>query len=447
LSITDQKSIYLNNLGCARNLVDGEVMLGILKDKGFRLISDPSQADIIIVNTCSFIESAINESLDEILELAEYKDNGNCMQLIVTGCLPERFREEITDSLPEVDIFLGTGAYHQIAEFLDSQPPENCCMLPLPESAPIQQHDTKRIPAPGPMAYLKVTEGCNRHCTYCIIPQLRGKLRSRTIEDIAAEASHLISQGFKEIVIIGQETGAYGKDLDPPVRLSQLIGRVADISPDIWIRFLYGSPDTTDDELIRTVASHENICSYFDIPIQHSCGNIIKQMGRQYDENDLKHLFDRIRDIVPDASLRTTVMVGFPGETDDDFKQMLHFIETVRFDHLGAFIYSDAEDLPSHHLPNHVPEEIAKQRHHELMTRQAQISAEKNQKHIGSTYRVLVEEKMEDQLYTGRAWFQAPEVDGIVYIDSTGEKDIQTGEFVDVHIKEAFEYDIRGEVV
>jgi ribosomal protein S12 methylthiotransferase len=241
--------IYLSNLGCARNLVDGEIMSGELADNGYTITPDPAKADTIIVNTCSFIESAVDESVDEILELAEYKKTGNCKRLIVTGCLPERFREETADSLSEVDIFLGTGAYHKITDVIKSKPIKHRCLLPPPMDLPLQGHDTKRIPATSPMAYLKVTEGCNRHCTYCIIPKLRGRLRSRSIEDIAAEAKHLISSGFKEIVIIGQDTGAYGTDLEPPVPFSHLLEKIANKSvqkSEPWIRFLYVSPDMTD---------------------------------------------------------------------------------------------------------------------------------------------------------------------------------------------------------
>jgi len=433
--------VYLSNLGCARNLVDGEMMMGELVDNGFTMTQDPSQADTIIVNTCSFIESAIDESVDEILALAEYKKSGKCRRLIVTGCLPERFREETAESLSEVDIFLGTGAYHKITDVIKNEPVKNQCLLPPPVSLPLQRYDTKRITATSFMAYLKATEGCDRHCTYCIIPKLRGRLRSRPVEDITAEATHLISSGCKEIVIIGQDTGSYGTDLETPVPLSRLLKKIAGISSYPWIRFLYGSPDMTDESLIRTVASHNNICSYFDIPIQHSCKNVLQKMGRRYDEAYLMRLFDNIRAVIPDAALRTTLMVGFPGETDTDFENMLDFVKTVEFDHLGAFIYSDADDLPSHGLPDHVPEKVAKERHHILMTAQAEISFKKNSAHIDNVYRVLVEEQTEESLYIGRTWFQAPEVDGITYIDA---KTLSVGEFADIKITDAFEYDLKG---
>jgi len=438
----------MSNLGCARNLVDSEIMHGELASAGFMFTSDPTIADIIIVNTCSFIESAVDESVDEILELAEFKKTGQCKQFIVAGCLPERFRQELAESLPEVDAFLGTGAYHQIAEVLNQPPEKGFCLLPPPTTLPLQRHDTLRIPSATAMAYLKVTEGCNRHCTYCMIPRLRGALRSRPAEDIIAEARHLISSGFRELVIIGQDTGCYGRDLLSNIKsdanLPRLLEKVADVSSDIWIRFLYGSPDTTDERLIRTVAAHTNICSYFDIPIQHASSRILKRMGRQYDEDTLFRLFENIHTIIPEAAIRTTIMVGFPGETDSDFELMLNFIKKVKFDHLGAFIYSDSEEIASHRLPGHVSADVAEERHHVLMSAQAEISAQKNQHHIGQVYPVLVEEQIEAGLFSGRTFFQAPEVDGIVYIDST---DAVVGEFSDVKIDDALEYDLRGETI
>ena len=434
----------MSNLGCARNLVDSEIMHGQLAAAGFTFTPNPAIADIIIVNTCSFIEPAVDESVDEILELAEFKKTGQCKRFIVAGCLPERFRKDLAESLPEVDAFLGTGAYHKITQVLKHPPEKGSCLLPAPVDLPLQTHDTRRIPSTTAMAYLKATEGCNRHCTYCMIPRLRGSLRSRSTEDIIAEARHLISSGFRELVIIGQDTGCYGRDLSPDVNLPRLLEKVADISTDTWIRFLYGSPDTTDERLIRTIGAHDNICSYFDIPIQHTSSRILKRMGRPYDENALLRLFDNIHEIIPEAALRTTTMVGFPGETDNDFEQMLNFIKTVKFDHLGAFIYSDSEELPSHRLSGHIPADVAEERHHILMSAQSEISAEKNQNHVGQIYPVLVEEEIEAGLFSGRTAFQAPEVDGIVYIDSA---DAVVGEFSDVKITDSLEYDLRGETI
>ncbi len=434
----------MSNLGCARNLVDSEVMTGEISAAGFGFTLDPAAADIIIVNTCSFIASAVDESVDEILELAEFKNTGQCRQFIVAGCLPERFGKDLADALPEVDVFLGTGAFDKITEILTGPVKPGTCVLPPPSDLPLQTRHTRRIPSTVGMAYIKATEGCNRGCTYCMIPRLRGRLRSRPIADIEAEARHLVAAGFKELVIIGQDTGCFGRDLGKDVCLSRLLERLAAISPDVWIRFLYGSPDTTDNDLINTIAAHDNICAYFDIPVQHAASQILKRMGRPYDKADLVRLFDNIRAIIPDATLRTTLMTGFPGETECDFEEMMLLMQTVQFDHVGAFVYSDDETLPSHGLSGHVPKKTAKIRHDRLMRAQAKISAEKNQRHVGHTYPVLVEEQIEPGLYAGRTMFQAPEVDGIVYVDTP---EAVIGDFCNVQITDALEYDLRGTMV
>jgi len=293
------------------------------------------------------------------------------------------------------------------------------------------------------MAYLKIGEGCNRHCTYCIIPKLRGRLRSRTTADILAEAGNLIKEGFREIVLIAQDTSAFGQDLDGGQSLGGLLRQLAQNADGTWFRFLYGSPDHTDAALIEAVASHPRILPYFDLPVQHVSDSVLKRMGRQYREGDLLQLIGDIRRAIPGAALRTTLLVGFPGETEADFEQLLRFIEKVRFDHLGVFVYCDAEDLASHALPDHVPEAVAGRRYEQLMSRQAEISLEKNRDRIGAVYPVLVEERIDSELYIGRTEFQAPEVDGVTYIETPN---LTIGEFVDVRISQAYSYDLRGEV-
>ena len=419
-------------------------MTGELSAAGFRFTPEPGAADIIIVNTCSFIASAVDESIDEILELAAFKKAGQCNRLVVTGCLPERFGKDLADALPEVDIFLGTGAYHKIKEALNQQAKPGLCMLLPPSDLPLQDHLTRRMPSTVGMAYIKATEGCDRHCTYCMIPRLRGRLRSRRMADIEQEARHLVAAGFKELVVIGQDTGCFGRDLNDGTRLSRLLERLAAISPDVWIRFLYGSPDTTDDDLIETMASHQNICAYFDIPVQHAASPVLKRMGRPYDKTDLVRLFDNIRRRIPDAALRTTLLTGFPGETDGDFEEMMEFVHRIQFDHLGVFVYSDDESLPSHRLSGHVPKKIATARQDRLMRAQQKLSAAKNQQYIGRIFPVLVEEALEPGLYAGRTMFQAPEVDGMVYVDAA---DAAIGEVCDVRITDALEYDLRGEKI
>ncbi len=462
--------IYLYNLGCARNIVDGEAMQGLLEKTGHTFVEDAGDAGAIIVNTCSFIEPAAEESVDAILEMARLKSEGSCSRLIVTGCLPERYRENLAAALPEVDAFLGTGAYDRVERALSGETEKGICLLPDPAAIPLHTRSTLRARSTHPACYVKIMEGCNRRCTYCIIPKLRGRLRSRTPEDIGREVRDMAEQGAPEIVIIGQDTTSYGDDLDGRTNLADLLALAAKAAPDAWIRFLYGHPDRIDDRLLETVRDHPNICPYFDIPVQHVSRAVLKRMGRGgHDRRFLEDLFSRIRDRVPDAALRTTVMTGFPGETEADFNELSEFVKTMRFDHLGAFVYSDADDLVSHRLAGHVPAEVAKDRMERLMTLQAEISLEKNEARVGQTHAVLLEENQHDGTAIGRTMFQAPEVDGItvVYASSTrspntaGDTSSETspetspetslvdigdfiGKRIHVTITQATEYDLEG---
>jgi ribosomal protein S12 methylthiotransferase len=449
------RKLYLESLGCARNQVDSEIMTGRLKRAGWALTDDPEQAEAIVINTCSFIESAAEESIDAILELAQYKKEGICRRLVVTGCLPQRYREEILASMPEVDVFLGTGAFNQIVSAVQDPQYTHQCVLPDPDLTSLQQQDDPRDLSIPHLAYLKIAEGCSKSCTYCIIPRLRGKQNSRPVDDIVAEARRLAAKGAKELVLVAQDTTAYGKDLSPPASLSQLMKKLAKIKAGSgqnnagpWFRVLYGHPESIEDSFIRTVAAFNNVCSYFDIPIQHASTTVLKHMGRRYTSKDLYRLFDKIRAQVPDAVLRTTIIVGFPGETDKDFNELLRFAEDVRFDHLGAFIYSDSDDLISHHLSKHVPPNVARDRYHQLMSAQSGISSENNQKYIGKIIKVLVEESLENNLFAGRTNFQAPEVDGISYVNTAPLSfDLKIGSFVDMRVTDAMEYDLMGEAV
>jgi ribosomal protein S12 methylthiotransferase len=436
-----KKSVYLESLGCARNLVDSELMLGRLVEAGWNIMKDPAGASAIIINTCSFIESAINESIDTILELAKYKQNGKCRRIIVTGCLPERFREKIVKTIPEVDFFLGTGAYDKILQAIDGIPMASGCLLPDPNLTPLNEPSVKRIRSIPHTAYIKISEGCSRHCTYCVIPKLRGKQRSRQIKDIISEARQLIESGVKELILVAQDTTSYGKDLGGKVTLGHLLKNISGIAENTWIRILYGHPESIDDETIKIMAACGNICPYFDIPIQHASRSVLKKMGRNYGQTYLLNLFNKIRSSVPGASLRTTVMSGFPGETEKDIKELLSFIEKVKFDHLGAFVYSDSKDIPSHKLSGRVPKNIAIKRYDRIMSRQLEISFENNKKHIGKVFNVLVEESPETKLFVCRTMDQAPEVDGITYI--TG--DLEIGSFARAKITDALEYDLIGE--
>lgn len=466
--------IYLESLGCCRNQIDSEVMLGRLDQRGHEISNDPSQADVIIVNTCGFIDAASAEAVDTILEMAQYKidktANGKCQRLIVTGCLPERFKNDtLVEALPEVDAFLGTGACDRIVEAVEASHPFKA--LPDPVERRFQGHPLPRHLTLDHSAYLKISEGCNRHCTYCIIPKLRGKQRSRPMDAVVSETIHLLNKGVKEIILVGENTTDYGTDLIPPQPLSRLMDMVARATEDhfnalqnsrdghettfplpsspyapnhpAWIRLLYTHPSSITDDVIRAVAAHPNICTYYDIPVQHASTAVLKRMGRGHTREDLYRLFEKIRTIAPDAALRTTLITGFPGESDADFETLVKFIEDIRFDHLGVFPYSDSEDLASHHLSHPVDETLAQERHDILMNTQAAISEKNNEKYLDQTVTVLVEENPDEGIYIGRTRFQAPEVDGLTFIYGSG---LEIGTFAEVKITETHEYDLAGEV-
>ena len=439
--------IHLINLGCARNQVDSEIMSGRLQQAGHIITPDPAKAEAIIVNTCCFIEDAANESIDTILEAATYKTKGRCRRLIVAGCLPERYREDVRQALPEADFFMGTGAYDRILEAIGKLTTGPACLLPDPDALAPQTTMTPRVLPAGPMAYLKIAEGCDRHCTFCIIPKLRGRQKSRPLTDVLQEAQNLVRSGIKELVLVGQETTRYGRDRQADGHsLGDLLRELSAIGEKIWIRFMYGHPESLDDEILQTVASHSNLCSYFDIPIQHVSAKLLRRMGRPYDPDRIAERVHRIRELMPEAAVRTTVIVGFPGETERDFDQLLTFIETVPFDHLGAFTYSDAEDLASHRLQDHVPAKLAQQRRDILMERQKAISEGLNHKHLHALYDVLLEEASEEGVFIGRTMFQAPEVDGLTYVRvPKSHPALSLGQFIGTRIIDTLEYDLVGE--
>lgn len=449
------QKLHLVSLGCAKNQVDSEVMLGRLKQAGWVITDDPQEAHAIVVNTCSFIQSAAEESIETIVELAEYKKTGLCRRLVVAGCLPERYREQILEAIPEVDVFLGTGAFDQIVQAAGNRRPSREAILPDPERACLDPHGSSRVLTAAHMAYLKIAEGCSHHCTYCIIPKLRGHHKSQPIENVVTEARELVSSGVKELVLVAQDSTAYGTDLSPPATLGALVNALAHVhaggekAPPFfpWIRVLYGNPESIEESFVRSVAEHSQVCSYFDLPIQHASNRILKRMGRRYTREKLCRLFRRIREIVPDAVLRTTVILGFPGETDRDFQQVLEFAEEIRFDHLGVFVYSDADDLASHRMRLHVPAGVAQDRYDQLMSAQMDIAAEKNQRRIGQTLQVLIEEDLGSSLFAGRTCFQAPEVDGVTYVSTASHAaPVAIGCFAQARINDAMEYDLIGEV-
>lgn len=434
-------SVHLVSLGCARNQVDSETMLGRLSAAGWRIVAEPAAADAIVVNTCSFIRPAVDESIDTILELAEFKQKGRCRRLVVVGCLPERFRQEIVAALPEVDVFLGTGAFDRVvAAVADSSAKQTACHLPDPDLiAPAV--GVPRWRAASPSAYLKIAEGCDRHCTYCIIPRLRGRQKSVPLDILVDEARRLAGEGVREMVLVAQETTAYGTDLDPPGHLSDLLRRLHAAVPDVWLRLLYGHPESIDARTIAAAGELPGVCAYFDLPVQHASDRILRRMGRRQTGAELKALMGQIRRRIPDAALRTTVIVGFPGETDADFQILMDFVREVGFDHLGAFVYSDHEDLPSHGLDGHVPAATARRRRDRLMRLQRDISRAAQRRYLGRTCEVLIEATPEPGLYEGRTRFQAPEVDGITYVRGDG---IEVGRICPVAIQDSLEYDLMG---
>ncbi len=444
--------MHLVNLGCARNQVDGELMLGRLKNAGYSFTDDPSKGEVIVVNTCSFIEKAAQESVDTILELASLKEEGICRRLIATGCLPERYRREIIRELPEVDVFLGTGAYDRIVDAVQGRVAPDNHFLPPPVGRRLDCSDDPRIITNVHSTYLKVSEGCSRRCTYCIIPKLRGIQRSRPLDDIVMEAEMLIRSGAREINLVAQDTTSWGTDLNPRQHLSELLQALSEIDPRVWIRILYGHPDKFDQRLIHTIGNSPTVCSYFDIPVQHVSSKILKKMGRDYSRRELVSLFEKIRSMVPDAVLRTTFIVGFPGETRNDFEELLNFVEKIKFDHLGVFPYSDETDLPSHRLAGHVSAKTALKRLDRVMKMQAVLSEKNNEKYLGRLLDVLVEESPEPDVFIGRTRFQAPDVDGVTYIQTQDKTlpenlTIDAGSVVRVKIVDAMEYDLVGEPV
>jgi ribosomal protein S12 methylthiotransferase len=421
-------------------------MQGRLKRRGWQVTQDPEQARAIIINTCSFIESAANESIDTILALAEMKTIGVCKRLVVVGCLPERYREDIAGPLPEVDCFLGTGALDRIEEVVAESEPAGGCLLPDPNARLLEDGNAPRLLTDRHLAYLKIAEGCNSRCTYCIIPKLRGRHRSRPVADIVTEAGRLIDSGARELVLVAQDTTHYGHDLTPKTDLARLLTDLAELTDKAWIRFLYGHPEHFHTSLIQVLSKYENLCPYLDIPIQHASDRILKQMGRRYGKDDLKRMFNHIRDHLPGAALRTSIIVGFPGETDADFQELLAFAEETQFDHLGVFTYSDSDDLPSHRLPDQVPGKIALERMNRLMELQKTISGKRNLRYQDETLSVLVEQQLEDNLFSARTQFQAPEVDGLTFVKTRPDGPRPTvGSFARVKVTDTLEYDLVAE--
>lgn len=457
------KNVLFVSLGCDKNLVDSEKMLGLLNEAGYRVAQEESEADAIVVNTCCFIHDAKEESVETILEMAEWKKKGRLKALIVTGCMAQRYQDEIQQEIPEVDAVIGTTGYTEIVPILDEilaeaeasqkeaaveEPKEksfvNCC--PSIDLLPASLADKRVVTTGGYTAYLKIAEGCNKRCTYCIIPYIRGHYRSFPMEDLLEEARKLAEGGVKELILIAQETTVYGMDCYGRKALPELLTKLCEIEGIEWIRILYCYPEEIMDELIAVMKKEKKICHYLDIPIQHSEDTILKRMGRRTNRAELVSLVEKLRKEIPDIVLRTTLITGFPGETEEEFKNMVDFVDSMEFDRLGVFPYSAEEGTKAAEMDGQITEEVKESRRDEIMALQQEISADKAASRIDDEMSVLIEGYLyEDDIYIGRTYMDAPKVDGNVFVRA--EEELISGDIVPVRITGANEYDLMGDVI
>ena len=439
-------NILFVSLGCDKNLVDTEVMLGLLASRGHQMVDSEEIADVIVINTCCFIHDAKEESIQTILEMAEYKKAGSCKALIVTGCLAQRYKQEIIDEIEEVDAVLGTTSYDKIVEAIDealaghtSVEMTDIDALPLVESK-------RLVTTGGHFAYLKIAEGRDKHCTYCIIPKIRGNFRSVPIERLLKEAEDLVAQGVKEIILVAQETTLYGKDLYGEKSLHKLLRELCKISGLRWIRILYCYPEEITDELIQVIKEEDKICNYLDLPIQHASDGILKRMGRRTSKEQLVEIIGKLRKEIPDIAIRTTLITGFPGETQEQHEELMEFVDEMEFDRLGVFTYSPEEDTPAAVMPDQIPEDVKEDRQAELMELQQEIAFDLAEEMIGREVLVMIEGKVADEnAYVGRTYKDAPNVDGLIFVES--EEELMSGDFARVRITGALEYDLMGEII
>ena len=438
--------IFFVSLGCDKNLVDSEVMLGYLREKNYEITNDETEADIIVINTCCFIHDAKEESINTILEMAEYKKVGTLKALIVTGCLAQRYHNEIKEEIPEVDAIIGTTGYETIGEAIEQALQGRFSEL-LKDVNYLPKNETIRVNTTGGYyAYLKIAEGCDKHCTYCIIPSIRGKFRSVPMEKLLEEASMLALNGAKELILVAQETTLYGVDLYGEKRLPMLLKELCKISGLDWIRILYCYPEEITDELIQVMKEEEKICHYLDMPIQHCSDSVLKRMGRRTSKADLVSIITKLRKEIPDIALRTTLITGFPGETTENQEELYEFVKEMRFDRLGVFTYSEEEGTPAAKMEDQIEEELKAQRRDEIMELQQQIAFEKAEEMDGEVLKVMIEGKLpEDNIYVGRTYKDAPNVDGIIFVNA--ERELLSGDMVKVYVTEAQEYDLIGEMI
>lgn len=447
------KNVLMISLGCDKNLVDSEKMLGLLAEGGYTIVEEEAEADAIVINTCCFIHDAKEESIETILEMASWKEKGRLKALVITGCLAQRYKDEIAKELPEVDAVIGISGYTEIVPVLDAllkeaqteeEHPLVCC--PSIDLLTPSLSDKRMVTTGSYTAYLKIAEGCNKRCTYCVIPYIRGRYRSFPMEDLLDEAGRLVEGGAKELILIAQETTVYGMDLYGKKMLPELLHRLCGLEGLDWIRILYCYPEEITDELIQVMKEEEKICHYLDIPIQHSEDSILKRMGRKTDRAELTELIGKLRREIPDNILRTTLITGFPGETEEEFERMKDFVEQMRFDRLGVFTYSPEEGTKAADMEGQIDEECKEARRDAVMELQQQISAEKAASMVGKEMSVLIEGYLyEEDIYVGRTYMDAPKVDGNVFVRS--EEEMISGDIVPVRITGASEYDLMGDVI
>ena len=440
------KKILFISLGCDKNLVDSEVMLGILADRGFEMTDTEDDADIIIINTCCFINDAKEESINTILEMAEYKKTGPCKALIVTGCLAQRYKQEIVDEIPEVDAVIGTSKYDEIFDAVD-QALKGSHFLDVDDLDRLPSVPGKRIlTTGGHYGHLKIAEGCDKHCTYCIIPKIRGNYRSVPMEQLLAEAASLAEQGVKELILVAQETTLYGMDLYGKKSLHILLQELAKIKGIRWIRILYCYPEEIYPELIETIKNEKKVCHYLDMPIQHASDAILKRMGRRTTKAQLKETVSLLRKEIPDIVLRTTLIAGFPGETQEQHEELMEFVDEMEFERLGVFAYSPEENTPAASMPDQIPEEVKEERRDAILELQQEIAFDKAADMVGRTLYAMIEGKVADEpAYVARTYADSPDIDGYVFVN-TGEM-LMSGDFVKVKITGSAEYDLIGELV
>lgn len=449
-------NIFFVSLGCDKNLVDSEIMLGIVKEYGFTITDEEKLADIIIVNTCCFINDAKEESINTILEMGQYKKNGKLKGLIVTGCLAQRYKQDILNEIPEVDGVVGTKKYDEIASVID-EVLKGSKSVKIDEDINNKHQKYKRINTTGGyFSYLKIAEGCDKHCTYCIIPKVRGNYQSRPMEEVLEEAKELADNGVKELILVAQETTLYGKDIYQEKSLHKLLKELCKIEGIEWIRILYCYPEEITDELIEVMKSEAKICNYLDIPIQHASDDILKKMGRRTTKEELTIMINKLRREIPDIALRTTLITGFPGETEENHEEVKAFVKEMGFERLGVFTYSKEEDTPAAKMPSQIRKPVKVKRQKEIMELQQSIAFEKSEEKIGDRLKVLIEGKLPDEslddygmdsgnVYIGRTYMDAPNVDGYIFIPTRAM--IMSGEFVEAVVTEARGYDLVAELV